>query len=96
MKYATMSSLVLLVLAVAAVAAAFEQDIFPSLVPVDEQQTSSIDSRIINGQHAQPTQFPWHVAITGVQLNSQRVLCGGALISANHVLTSAQCVNGPT
>lgn len=70
-------------------AAADDVSFVPSLIP-------QIEERIINGQHALPNQFPWHVAITGVQQNSQRVLCGGALISANHVLTSAQCVQGPT
>lgn len=57
---------------------------------------SGIQERIINGQHALPNQFPWHVAINGVRQNGQGVLCGGALISANHVLTSAQCVQDPT
>lgn len=88
MNYALRIALVVLSCAIT-VALADEASFVPSAIP-------TIETRIINGQHAQPNQFPWHVAITGVHQNSQLALCGGALISANHVLTSAQCVNGPT
>lgn len=53
-------------------------------------------NRVINGQIAQPNQFPWHAIIEGTQLNSQRTLCGGALISNSFVLTAAHCIFGTT
>lgn len=54
----------------------------------------NVNSRVINGQHAQPNQFPWHAIIEGTMLNSDRTLCGGALISNTFVLTAAHCIFG--
>lgn len=50
--------------------------------------------RVINGQLAQPNQFPWHAIVEGTQLNGNRTLCGGALISIRYVLTAAHCIFG--
>lgn len=58
--------------------------------------TFARNARIVNGQHAQPNQFPWHVAINAIPVSGARQLCGGVLISANFVLTTAQCVQSPT
>lgn len=89
MKYA----LPLALLAISCAFAVCSEDV--SFVPSADPLAADISARIINGQHAQPNQFPWFVAINGVLLNSQRILCGGALISGTFVLTSAQCVQNP-
>lgn len=49
-------------------------------------------ARVINGQIAQPNQFPWHAIVEGTFLNGNRTLCGGALISNTFVLTAAHCI----
>ncbi|XP_040079470.1 plasma kallikrein-like [Ixodes scapularis] len=49
---------------------------------------SVISERILNGTNATPGAWPWMVEI--VDLFGHR--CGGALISSQHVLTSAHCL----
>uniref|UniRef100_A0A0K8RJM2 Putative serine protease n=1 Tax=Ixodes ricinus TaxID=34613 RepID=A0A0K8RJM2_IXORI len=49
---------------------------------------SVISERILNGTNATPGAWPWMVEI--LQGNKHR--CGGALISSQHVLTSAHCL----
>lgn len=47
------------------------------------------NKRIVNGEIAERGQFPYAVGIftpTGI--------CGGSLVSANYVLTAAQCIHG--
>ncbi|XP_001662701.2 collagenase [Aedes aegypti] len=49
------------------------------------------NQRIVNGEIAERDQFPYAVGLltpTGI--------CGASLISANYVLTAAQCINGFT
>ncbi|XP_055522302.1 complement C1s subcomponent-like, partial [Leucoraja erinacea] len=43
--------------------------------------------RVLGGSRARPGSFPWHV-------NVEDSVCGGALVSATWVLTSASCVAG--
>lgn len=56
----------------------------------DDEEWSS---RIIGGSAAGVNQFPWHAQIQGFRRNGQQTLCGGALVSATHVLTAAHCVS---
>ncbi|XP_062549426.1 collagenase-like [Armigeres subalbatus] len=52
---------------------------------------SPLNERIVNGDIAERGQFPYAVGLllpTGV--------CGASLVSANYVLTAAQCINGLT
>ncbi|KAJ2940589.1 hypothetical protein O0L34_g6530 [Tuta absoluta] len=67
--------------------------------------TNEIQSRIINGQRAQPGQFPWQaflVLYEQVYLNwgwintfvkNDNSFCGASLISKQHLITAAHCLN---
>uniref|UniRef100_V5HAS8 Putative trypsin-like serine protease n=1 Tax=Ixodes ricinus TaxID=34613 RepID=V5HAS8_IXORI len=48
----------------------------------------SISERIINGTEASLKQWPWMVAIYN---SSDMMVCGGALINHQYVLTAAHC-----
>jgi secreted trypsin-like serine protease len=50
-------------------------------------------SRIIGGQPARVSQFPYAAAIT-VQTSNSRFFCGGTLINQEWILTAGQCVDG--
>jgi len=50
-------------------------------------------SRIMGGADASPHSIPYQVALTNYH-DKGVPFCGGALISTNYVLTSAQCVSG--
>lgn len=45
------------------------------------------DSRIISGDLARGSQFPWHASITAVYASAPQRYFGGSLISQNFVLT---------
>ena len=55
----------------------------------DQDQTWKHPSfRIIGGKEAKISAWPWQVGI----VYKEKFICGGVLISANHVLTAAHCV----
>ncbi|KAJ2940588.1 hypothetical protein O0L34_g6529 [Tuta absoluta] len=69
--------------------------------------TNEIQSRIVNGQRAQPGQFPWQ-ALLGLQgekyfklgrmklsFKAVSLTCGASLISKQHLITAAHCVSDP-
>uniref|UniRef100_A0A182JMP1 Peptidase S1 domain-containing protein n=1 Tax=Anopheles atroparvus TaxID=41427 RepID=A0A182JMP1_ANOAO len=47
---------------------------------------------IVNGVRSLAGQWPWHAAIFSVSKRSRHYLCGGTLVSANYILTTANCV----
>ena len=47
-------------------------------------------NRIIGSYDAEPGEFPHHVSLH----HNDNFFCGGSLIQADKVLTSAQCCNG--
>jgi hypothetical protein len=49
--------------------------------------------RIINGDVAEPDEYPWTVALVS-RADPDRAYCGGTLIEANIVLTAAHCTLG--
>jgi len=51
-----------------------------------------LDNRIIGGESAKTTEFPWAVLIV-LTVNDSYTFCGGALINEKTVLTAAHCVN---
>lgn len=50
-----------------------------------------VSARIINGQDARAGQFPYSVAIQ-VKTDTSLIFCGGALLSPEWIITSANCV----
>lgn len=60
------------------------------------RNNAAFETRIINGQLAQPNQLPWHAVIEGTHQNGNRTFCGGAIISPTFVLTAAHCIFGTT
>ena len=48
-------------------------------------------SRIMGGQDAVPHSYPWMVSLSKRSLNNLH-LCGGTLITQQHVLTAAHCI----
>lgn len=52
------------------------------------------DSRIINGDLARDTQFPWHTSVHATHLNAPIRYFGGSIISQNYVLTIAHFLSG--
>ncbi|CAF0908491.1 unnamed protein product [Didymodactylos carnosus] len=54
-------------------------------------KTSMRFSRIMGGQDAVPYSYPWMVSLAKRSINNQH-LCGGVIISRQHVLTAAHCI----
>jgi len=52
-----------------------------------------LDNRIIGGESAKTTEFPWAVLIMLALNETTARFCGGALINEKTVLTAAHCVN---
>ncbi|XP_058457023.1 brachyurin-like [Malaya genurostris] len=50
------------------------------------------DSRIVNGEEAQPGQFPYLALVVTFFENGNGALCGGSLLTQNFVMTAAHCV----
>ncbi|KAG5669287.1 hypothetical protein PVAND_017177 [Polypedilum vanderplanki] len=90
-----MKFLILLVTVVGFVAA--EQVDWSNVRPIHEvlqdtltRSAVTAERRIVNGQPAQPHQFPYQVALLISTLTGTS-LCGGSVISTNAVLTAAHC-----
>jgi hypothetical protein len=54
-------------------------------------QTTNRFSRIMGGQDALPHSYPWMVSLAKRSLNNLH-LCGGVLLTRQHVLTAAHCM----
>ncbi|XP_058457221.1 brachyurin-like [Malaya genurostris] len=50
------------------------------------------DNRIVNGEEAQPGQFPYQVVIMSYFQDGTGGWCGATLVSQNYVMTAAHCV----
>lgn len=50
------------------------------------------DPQVIGGKKAKPGEVPYQVAI--IQISGSRLVCGGALLDLQTVLTAAHCVDG--
>lgn len=71
------------------------REAFPKLAsisPIPTGKTYLQSGRIIGGQEATPNQFPYQVMVLS-QYPSGWGACGGSLISANFILTAANCVD---
>lgn len=91
-----MRSLVVLCFLVAACCATTEFKLKTDGMEIFENDSPRVspkmNARIANGQRAQNGNFPWHALLHVQQRNNQVTFCGGAIISRNWVLTSADCV----
>lgn len=52
-----------------------------------------IKPRIVNGDAATKGQFPYYAHIAVAKVNSTRLICGGALITPEFVLTAVSLAN---
>ncbi|XP_044252865.1 chymotrypsin BI-like [Tribolium madens] len=59
----------------------------------DGKILSEKELKVINGNDAKEGQFPWHVLIITDTTKNNIILCSGAIISRDWVLTSASCIN---
>ena len=50
-------------------------------------------NKIYGGQEAQPHEYPWNVYVSMKKNGQWSGMCGGSLISNQHVLTAAHCVD---
>ena len=62
-----------------------------STICITSSQAQAFSTRIIGGQTAQPSAYPWVVSLRDSQ-NQQ--FCGASLVAANWVMTAAHCVEG--
>jgi len=53
-------------------------------------------NRIVGGSNARLGQFPWQAAIFSRTTRGTLKQCGGVIITRNHVLTAAHCVEKPS
>ncbi|XP_064253070.1 chymotrypsin-like elastase family member 3B [Passer domesticus] len=51
------------------------------------------DSRVVNGQDAEPYSWPWQISLQYERDGTFRHTCGGTLIAANWVMTAAHCIS---
>jgi len=49
-------------------------------------------SKIFGGEEAQPHEYPWNVYVS-MKKGTSWYMCGGAIISNQHILTAAHCVD---
>jgi len=74
----------------------------PSEKPTTERPSSSDQcgiserNRIVNGRECSVNQWPWAVVLGRLRSGSSsiRVMCGGTLITKQHVLSAAHCFTG--
>ena len=54
-------------------------------------------TRIVGGTETEVNEYPWQVGLVypGLNTNTTRPLCGGTIISAQHILTAAWCTQEP-
>ncbi|XP_053684521.1 brachyurin-like [Sabethes cyaneus] len=69
----------------------FWAQLAPQLQMLRPSQTGP-ESRIVNGQEAQPNQFPYQALVLSFFADGNSGLCGGTVLSQNFVLTAAHCV----
>lgn len=48
--------------------------------------------KIVGGEDAGPNEFPWMARLEIMDENGENLICGGAIISARHILTAGHCV----
>ncbi|XP_064586987.1 proproteinase E-like [Zonotrichia leucophrys gambelii] len=51
------------------------------------------ESRVVNGQDAEPYSWPWQISLQYERDGTFRHTCGGTLIAANWVMTAAHCIS---
>lgn len=60
----------------------------PAPVVVAAGDPEAMFAKIMNGDTADPNEYPWQVAI---MLSEEHVLCGGSLINEGWIMTAAHC-----
>ncbi|KAF8787999.1 Proclotting enzyme like protein [Argiope bruennichi] len=69
-----------------------DKDGKPSFLPDDCGLSAFTDNRVIGGRKAEKGSWPWMVVIFQVKRSGFKSSdCGGALVTANHVITAAHC-----
>ncbi|TKR57811.1 hypothetical protein L596_030461 [Steinernema carpocapsae] len=60
-------------------------------IPFQFKQPNDLSKLIFGGSNAAPGQFPWHIYLNYTR-DGKDVFCGGSLISPQHVLSAAHCL----
>ncbi|XP_058457225.1 brachyurin-like [Malaya genurostris] len=70
----------------------FWDQLDPSL-RIHRRTMTAPDDRIVNGEEAQPGQFPYQALIMSFFQDGTGGWCGATLVSQNYVMTAAHCVH---
>lgn len=71
-------------------------DVVPRKLPeafLQKLKVPNIQPRVVGGNYASRNEFPYQVGLS-LEVGGLMFWCGGSLISVEHVLTAAHCVEG--
>ncbi|CAG7830896.1 unnamed protein product, partial [Allacma fusca] len=57
----------------------------------DKADPETAKQKILNGEDAQPGEFPWMISIQYFFKNKWEHSCGGAIIDHRHIISAAHC-----
>lgn len=81
-----------IVLIISAIIAIITAQLLPTSYDDDNSDDVDVDNRIVFGENAEPHSAPWVVAIQWIVLTQTRLVCGGAILTPEWVITSAYCL----
>jgi len=58
-------------------------------------KANSKSTRVVNGENAQPNEFPWQIFLIATDDKRRQFVCGGSIVSKKHIITAAHCTTLP-